>query len=212
MKQVAHGPLLSNASGESADEASLAALIPGANAGDRVKMGKILELLAPPMLAVVKVILGPDHPDVLDVAQESLIALKDALRIFRGEASPAQYAKQVALRTALSARRRSRFREQRLEEWRRDSIDVPQIGPGEESFMRTRRAALFRQLLDELPHVQAESFALRVVLDYSLPQVALATGAPLNTVRSRVRLAKEKLKRRIEGDPNLRDALKGGER
>jgi RNA polymerase sigma-70 factor (ECF subfamily) len=39
--------------------------------------------------------------------------------------------------------------------------------------------------------------------------VAAATGAPVNTVRSRVRLAREKLKLRIEGDPDLMDMLRG---
>jgi RNA polymerase sigma-70 factor (ECF subfamily) len=50
---------------------------------------------------------------------------------------------------------------------------------------------------------------LRVVLDYSLDQVAAATGAPINTVRSRVRLAREKLRQRIEDDPALLDVLRG---
>jgi len=49
--------------------------------------------------------------------------------------------------------------------------------------------------------------ALRVMLGWSLEDVAQATGAPLNTVRSRVRLAKEALRRRIEADPSLADRL-----
>ena len=47
------------------------------------------------------------------------------------------------------------------------------------------------------------------MLDYSLDQVAEATGAPVNTVRSRVRLAREKLREKIEGDPELWDVLRG---
>jgi RNA polymerase sigma-70 factor (ECF subfamily) len=34
-------------------------------------------------------------------------------------------------------------------------------------------------------------------------------GVPLNTVRSRVRLAKEALRRRIDADPALREILRG---
>jgi hypothetical protein len=37
--------------------------------------------------------------------------------------------------------------------------------------------------------------------------VSAATGAPNNTVRSRGRLAKEALRRRIEADPRLLDLL-----
>jgi RNA polymerase sigma factor (sigma-70 family) len=212
MKLLTNGPQVANGPAEAVEEDPLVGLIAGATAGDRVKMGQILEAVAPSMLTVVKVILGPDHADVPDVAQESLIALRDALRIFRRESSVIQYARQVAVRTALSARRRWRSREQRLAEWHRDRVVAPTPGPGEEAVVRARRTAAFRSLLDELPDVQAESFALRVVLDYSLPQVASATGVPLNTVRSRVRLAKEKLRRRIETDPALREMLTGGDR
>jgi RNA polymerase sigma-70 factor (ECF subfamily) len=64
-----------------------------------------------------------------------------------------------------------------------------------------QRKAMLRRLLEELPENQAETLALRVVLGYSLADVSAATGAPINTVRSRLRLAKEALRRRIEADP-----------
>jgi len=64
-----------------------------------------------------------------------------------------------------------------------------------------------RGLIQTLPEEQAETLALRVVLGFSLEEVAEATGVPLNTVRSRVRLAKTALKKRIEADPKLLAAL-----
>ena len=187
----------------------LAPLLADANAGDRQSMGRILEATAPAVLAVVRVILGSDNPDVPDVAQESLLAVKDALRAFRGEDSVIQYARQVAVRTALSARRGRNARDRLLERYRRESEAGPTLGPTTDPVLRARRTAAFRGLLDDLPDEQAETFALRVVLDYSLDQVAIATGAPVNTVRSRVRLAREKLKSRIESNPELLDILMG---
>jgi RNA polymerase sigma-70 factor (ECF subfamily) len=187
----------------------LAHLLADANAGDRESMGRILQATAPAVLSVVRVILGSDNPDVPDVAQESLLAVKDALRNFRGEASVVQYARQVAVRTALSARRGRNARDRLLERYRRESEAGPSIGPTADPVLRARRVAAFRGLLDDLPDEQAETFALRVVLDYSLDQVARATGAPINTVRSRVRLAREKLKQKIEGNPDLMDILRG---
>jgi RNA polymerase sigma factor (sigma-70 family) len=187
----------------------LADLLADANAGDRDKLGRILAATAPAVLGVVRLILGADNPDVPDVAQESLLAVKDALRSFRREASVMQYARQIAVRTALSARRGRNARDRLLERYRRESASGPTSGPAGDPVMRARRTAAFRGLLDDLPDEQAETFALRVVLDYSLDQVATATGAPLNTVRSRVRLAREKLKQRIEADPALLDILRG---
>jgi RNA polymerase sigma factor (sigma-70 family) len=186
----------------------LAELLVDANAGDRDKLGRILAATAPAVLAVVRVILGSDNPDVPDVAQESLLAVKDALRSFRGEASLTQYARQIAVRTALAARRGRGARDRLLERYRRES-EVAPADHEDDPVMRARRTAAFRGLLDDLPEEQAETFALRVVLDYSLDQVAEATGAPVNTVRSRVRLAREKLKQRLERDPELWDMLRG---
>lgn len=187
----------------------LAPLLEDAKAGDREKLGRILEATAPAVLSVVRMIMGSDNPDVPDVAQESLLAVKDALRAFRGEASVMQYARQVAVRTALSARRGRNARDRLLERYRRESATQEEAEVETDPVLRARRTAAFRLLLDDLPDEQAETFALRVVLDYSLDQVAAATGAPINTVRSRVRLAREKLKERIERDPELLDILKG---
>jgi RNA polymerase sigma-70 factor (ECF subfamily) len=187
----------------------LADLLEGALAGNRSSLERILAATAPAVLAVVRVILGSDNPDVPDVAQESLLAVKDALRTFRGEASLVQYARQIAVRTALAARRGRGARDRLLERFRRESAVAPDCDPAIDPVLRARRTAAFRGLLDDLPEEQAETFALRVVLDYSLDQVAEATGAPVNTVRSRVRLAREKLKEKIEGDPDLWDVLRG---
>jgi RNA polymerase sigma-70 factor (ECF subfamily) len=193
-------------------EDPLAPLLRDACAGDRVSLSRILQATAPAVLGVVRMIMGADNPDVPDVAQESLLAVKDALQTFRRESTVLQYARQVAVRTALSARRGRRARDRLLERYRLESAVRPAvsaIGPLGDPAVRARRTAAFRRLLDDLPDEQAETFALRVVLDYSLDQVAAATGAPLNTVRSRVRLAREKLKSRIESDPALMEMLRG---
>jgi RNA polymerase sigma-70 factor (ECF subfamily) len=70
-----------------------------------------------------------------------------------------------------------------------------------------QRQAVLRRLLDDLAEEQAEALALRVVLGWSLDEISAATGAPLNTVRSRLRLAKEALRRRIADTPGLADEL-----
>jgi RNA polymerase sigma factor (sigma-70 family) len=164
---------------------------------------EIPPLAAPEMTAVIRVILGRDHPGVSDVTQESLLALRDSLASFRRESLLMQYAKEVAVRTALSWRRRNRSRNKQMA--------LPQRNPevqSSQALARARRLAAFRGLLDELPEAQAEAFALRVVLDYSLAQVAEATGAPLGTTRSRIRIATEKLKQRIKAAPTPRELLK----
>ena len=63
----------------------------------------------------------------------------------------------------------------------------------------------------EIPEEQAEALGLRIMLGWSLEEVAQAAGAPLNTIRSRLRLAKEALRKRIEAAPELYAALEVGE-
>ena len=60
--------------------------------------------------------------------------------------------------------------------------------------------------MDELPEAQAEAFALNVILGYTAAEIAELAGAPLETVRSRLRLAKQALKTRALAHPLLRDA------
>jgi RNA polymerase sigma-70 factor (ECF subfamily) len=147
--------------------------------------------------------MGARHPDADDATQLTLIGFIQALPGFRGECDPAQFAARIAVRTAGAVRRRARARSVSQD----DSVDLDgmEAPPGEVA--AARRRALIRRLLDELPEEQAEALALRIMLGWSLKEIAASTGAPLNTVRSRLRLAKEGLRRRIADNPALAEAL-----
>jgi len=150
--------------------------------------------------------LGSTNADVDDVVQQSLIGLVQALPSFRGECTLGHFASRIVARTALAFRRRATLRADR----RDDELepDAFPVNPTQHDAVEAeRRRGLVRELIQTLPEEQAETLALRVVLGFSLDEVAEATGVPLNTVRSRVRLAKTALKRRIEADPMLTAAL-----
>lgn len=194
----------------------LAALLPRAAAGDERSVAVVFEAIAPALLSVVRALLGPTDPQVEDVAQEALLEVHEALPRFRGDSSFLHYARRITVRTTLAARRRRRRTEGILRAIAdQASAPITREQPAaatEEQMLRERRVAAFRALLDELPEAQAESLALRVVLGQSLGQVAEATGVPVNTVRSRIRLAKEHLRARISGTPALAalfDVLEG---
>lgn len=175
--------------------------------GDTEAMGQLLKLLAPTMLRATQALLGRQHPDFDDVAQQSMIALVQAMPSFRGECSPAHFANSIVTRFALAARRRQGKREARTD----DGVEVDGLFSNAQSavdhVLAERRRVAIRALLSTLPEAQAETLALRVVLGMSLAEVAAATSVPLNTVRSRIRLAKEALLARIEADPTLVELL-----
>src|SRR5258708_11047790 len=179
MKALHPGMAAAERRGGPAARDPLAELLDDANAGNRDSLGRILAATAPAVLSVVRVILGADNPDVPDVAQESLLAVKDALRTFRGEASLTQYARQIAVRTALASRRGRGARDRLLERFRRESAVDPTVDEAVDPVVRARRTAAFRVLLDELPEEQAETFALRVVLASSPDPRPAAPRAPL---------------------------------
>jgi RNA polymerase sigma factor (sigma-70 family) len=178
----------------------LAVWLGRAATGDAAALRHVLEAVAPPVVGVVRVVLGAQAADTDDVVQEALLAIHDALPRFRGDSSFVRYARRIAVRIAMGARRRHTP----------DSLDdvsddlAAAVPTHDERVAGERRLQAMRALLDELPPAQADSLAMRVVLGCTLPEVAEATRAPLNTVRSRIRMAREHIKARIAADPRLR--------
>lgn len=172
--------------------------------GEPEATAKLLRMLAPEVLRVVRGVMGPYSADVDDAVQQALIALIHALPSFRGECAPAGFACRIAFRTALSVRRRAR-----LDKGRRDSSVHTDafLGASRADDAPRLRTELIRALLDDLPAEQAEALALRTMLGFSLEEIAETSQAPLNTIRSRLRLAKEALRKRLENDPALLEAL-----
>jgi len=175
--------------------------------GDSVATRTVLRAYAPHLGRVVRAVLGGAHPDFDDAVQLSLIGFVQALPAFRGDCDPLGYATVIALRTAVATRKRWRAQRARRDDTvDADAIQAEEPSPREHAAARHRKE-LLRDLLSELPPEQAEALAARVVLGWSLEEISAQSAAPLNTVRSRLRLAKEALRRKIEGDADLLAAL-----
>jgi RNA polymerase sigma-70 factor (ECF subfamily) len=163
--------------------------------------------ITPRVVRVVRAVLGAAHPEIDDVVQQSLLAFVQALPAFRGECEPGRFAARIAARTAIHAAQRTRVaRARRDDEADVDALSVSETQPAEDA-ARARRMEAIRDLLARIPAEQAETVVLRIMLSWTLPEVAEATGVPVNTVRSRVRLAKNALRAAIEADPTLADEL-----
>lgn len=181
------------------------ALARAAAAGDEASLEALLRVLAPALVGVVRAVLGPNHPDRDDALQDCLIALVNALPAFEGRSRIERYARRIAVRLCIDRRRRAQRRFARMApEVELDGISVADAALEE---MAEQRRETVRELLETLPDAQAETLALRVCLGMSLEEVAESTGVPVNTVRSRIRLARAALRARIERDPRLSDLL-----
>jgi len=179
----------------------LAALVAGCRRGERDATATLLTAVGPSMLQMVRRVLGSNDPDVEDVFQESLMALLKALPAFRGDCSTRHFGCRVATLTALKARRREHAGIQQV-------LAASDEDPGERADARdfalaSCRRQTLRQLLDELPGLQAEALVLHYIAGLTVEEVAGTLGIPAETVRSRLRLAKVALRERAASDPSM---------
>jgi RNA polymerase sigma-70 factor (ECF subfamily) len=171
-------------------------------------MRRLLGAVGPPMLRVVRTVLGPHAGDAEDVLQEASEGFLSAIGSFRGECGVLHFACRVAVFSALAWRRRVTFRTAQTAEdaEMEDRLADPWLSPVELAIAARRREAL-ETLLDELPAPQAEVLVLHCALDFTIEEIAAAVGRPLETVRSRLRLAKRALRERIGGSAELAEIL-----
>ena len=187
----------------------LRALAELAASGERRAQRTLLAELGPALLRNARAILGPQHSDVEDALQESMVALLGALPNFRGECTIRHFASRVALQTALNARRRGRLRAKYVAlapDEQLSDVASAEASPAEHADATRRRAAL-RELLCELPEIHAEVLAMHIVLGLSVEETSLTLAIPSNTVRSRLRRALAALRVAIQGDSALLEIL-----
>jgi RNA polymerase sigma factor (sigma-70 family) len=186
----------------------LEALARAATAGDHAALQSLVTTIAPDVLRVIRTVLGTAHPDVEDLVQDSLLGLVRALPGFRYESSLTTLALTIAFRHALGAKRRQRDVTRWIDTFHR--LEEPLVSPPSspaQTLEIERRRGLVAGLLTTIPKPQAEALGLRVVVGLSIDEIAHATLVPPNTVRSRLRLAKEALRKAIEADPALSEFL-----
>jgi RNA polymerase sigma factor (sigma-70 family) len=195
----------------------LAELARAAAGGNPDAASTLVMHLGGSMFTIVRRVLGHRHADLDDVAQDAVIALLGALPKFRNECGVAHFAHRIALLTALAALRRARVRlrwtdtSDRTPEERETKqeidLELESLASPLATTVSTRRRALVRQLLDELPDVIAEALALHFILGYTVDEIAAAAAISPNTVWSRLRLGKQALRRKLEGDARLAELL-----
>lgn len=182
----------------------LTPLVLRAQQGEVDAVNQVVAELAPAVLRAMTALLGRQVADLEDATQDVLIAVIKALPEFRGESTLLHFAVRIAARKSVVVRRRARSVLGWLEGFWRGEHPLRQSPTSAHEELRAeRQRALLRLLLSELPDVQAEALLLRVVCGHSIEEISTITQTPFNTVRSRLRLAKEALRQRIEAEPAL---------
>jgi RNA polymerase sigma-70 factor (ECF subfamily) len=131
-------------------------------------------------------------------------ALVRDLPSLREVAAIGAFATRIAARVAWRTRARTRREQRGREQLAAAAVDAGDASPVAELVARERAQRLLCAL-DRLPDAQAEALVLRYVAGLQPAEIAAAMQVPVNTVRSRVRLARIALARRLVREPALAD-------
>jgi len=185
----------------------VAATVDGALRGDGAGVRRFLEAIAPTVRRTCRGALSAGHPDLEDTIQEAMFAVVRALPRYRSDGHIRGYVSKIALRVARATRRRSAAR------WRPlDSIDAgetDELAAPAPAPRTNDDTALIKQIFDDLSATQGEALFMRVVLGYSVGEIASLAGVSSNTVKTRLRLGKNAL-RRLGQRPGFWRRLFGG--
>lgn len=140
--------------------------------------------------------LGVPNSAVDDVVQDVFLIVHGQLASFEGRSSMKTWLFGI-LRNLVLRQRRSwarRGREEALEE----SLVEKNQAPADEQLAESQARHLLHSLLAELDDDRRAVFVLADLEQMSAPEIAEATGIKLNTVYSRLRLARAEMERALQ--------------
>lgn len=178
-----------------APEGSLEALQVAAARGDSGALHTLAMRLLPRVRNLVRYLVRWDA-EVDDLAQDALVEIVRSLPRFRGEGSFEGWVHRITTRTvfaALSVRRHEPARPGRTDD-EPELFALPAEGRTDDYMARRRMA----RALDRLPDEQRHALVLHHAVEMSVPEIAETLGAPMETIRSRLRLGRARLREVLE--------------
>ena len=139
--------------------------------------------------------------DAVDAGEAVQVGLEQAWKrrtSLRDEASLKSWLDRIVVREAIRITNR---RQSRLGRLFRPHPNVIWIEPGDERAAGAHAWTALRMAYQELPPEQRAVVALHFYAGYSLTETADLVSAPVETVRSRLRLAKDRLRRDLQETP-----------
>jgi RNA polymerase sigma-70 factor (ECF subfamily) len=140
--------------------------------------------------------LGVHEASVDDVAQDVFLVVHRRLDAFEGRSSIKTWLFGITLRVVSDWRRTKRRKGGLLELPAEDRLASSATGP-DGDLEREQSARLLQALLSELDDDKREVFVMVELDELSAPEVAAVLQIPLNTVYSRLRVAREEFERAL---------------
>lgn len=162
------------------------ALMHRAGAGDRNAQAQLMTRLFSRSNRLAQALLR-NRDDAFDASQAALLAMLRSSINFRGESTIERWADRIVVRTAMRLARARRLREP-------SSINEasgPSVPP------RSEARVSASEYLKRLPEAQRTVLLLRSGFGYSIDEIAELTQASINTVKDRLKRAKDAMRREL---------------
>lgn len=182
-------------------------ILRGMRAGEAWAAAALLDRYGPLVERIVRRVMGHD-PDLEDLVQDAFAAILSSIDQVRDDKALKGWIASVAAHTAHRTIRR-----RKLTRWIFfwDKGEPPE--PAREMDMSGREALRrMYSALDKLPAAERVAFALRVIDEMPLEDVASACGVSLATIKRRLARAEQQFTAIARHDPVLRTFLEEGTR
>lgn len=172
--------------------------------GDREAARRLLERIGPRVRHTVRLLVGRDD-ETEDYTHACFVAILENLGKYKGTGPLEAWAGQLTYRVLMRQLKRRR-RSERTVTLVAEETGVGSTTPEREA-MRRSREDLWALHLAKLPEKRRTTLVLRLAHGYSVAEVAQLTGAPLNTVRDRIRVGLRELRQSLAADPGAVEQL-----
>ncbi len=166
-------------------------LLPGAIAGDTAALQALVTKLLPRVRNLIRYLVRRDA-DVDDLIQDALLTVLAGLPGYRAEGAFMGWVDRVVVRMVFRQLRRFKNEPSRsLGLVPLDSDTLIANSPSPDGYLHRRSLVA---ALDRLPFDQRHALVLHHVLDMTVPEISEQLNIPVETVRSRLRLATQKIR------------------
>jgi len=180
-----------------------------AAAGDRRAAHALLTRLLPRVRSLVRYLV-PRDDEVDDMAQEALVTIARGLKTFRGEGSLEAWVDRLVARVVFRAMRARRHRRAQLDDALARGADVIALPSAPRDPERMLAYDEMLRVLDRLPEAQRHPLVLHDVLGMTIPEIAEELSTPIETIRSRIKVARARFAVAMQ-DPIDRDGAEHAE-